>query len=71
MEGSKEYFLRMREEDFNNLTPENRSLFTYVEMREQNEYEVHKEDERYLALKRKASKASKDVQVYLFNKRNK
>jgi len=70
MEGSKEYFLRMREKDFNELDSETRLKFTYVEMREENEYETHKEDSNYLALKSKAKKASKDVQVYLFNKRN-
>ena len=42
MSKSKEMFLRMREEDFNALDTDTRSLFTYVEVREANEYDEHK-----------------------------
>lgn len=71
MLGGKEYFLRMREDDFHDLDREVRSKFTYVELREENEYEVHKNDPQYMRLNSRASKAKKDVQIYLFNKRNK
>jgi hypothetical protein len=71
MGAAKEVFLRMREDDFNELSNEARSLFTYVEVRESDEYELHKNDPYYLALKKAEKKAKKDVQTYLFNKRHK
>lgn len=72
MEGAKEYFLIMKEEHYNNqLTPFIRSLFSYTEVREENEYELHKEDENYLRLKKAEKKAKKELQEYLFNKRHK
>lgn len=67
---SKEYFLRMREHDFNSLTTEQRALFSYIEIREEDEYENNKNDEVYLKLKKKARKASRDVQNYLYDKRD-
>jgi hypothetical protein len=70
MGASKEYFLRMRSEDFENLSNEARALFTYVELRESDEYEMHKEDKYYISLKKAERKAKKDVQTYLFNKRH-
>lgn len=63
-------FLRMREDDFNALNPQTRELFTYTEVREQNEYELHKSDSMYLALKKAESKAKAETQKYLFNKRH-
>ena len=72
MEGGKEYFLIMKEQYYNEqLTPFQRSLFSYTEVREENEYEIHKDDENYLRLKKEEKKAKKAVQEYLFNKRNK
>ena len=71
MNGSKEYFLRMRAEDFENLPNEIRSQFLYVELRESDEWESHKDDVYYLALKKAERKAKNDVQQYLFNKRHK
>ena len=70
MKTSKDLFLRMREDDFNALSNEARSLFTYVEVRESDEYEQHKEDPYYLALKKAEKKSKKTVQDYLFNKRH-
>lgn len=62
----------MKEEYYNNqLTPFIRSLFSYTEVREQNEYEKHKDDENYIRLKKAEKKAKKDLQEYLFNKRHK
>jgi len=72
MKGGKEYFLIMREELFNEeLNPMQRSMFSHCELRECNEYETHKNDEYYVKLKKVEKKAKKDVQEYLFNKRNK
>ena len=71
MGASKEVFLRMRLEDYEKkLTPEGRALFTFAEVRESNEWENNKDDERYLALKKKERQAKKKVQEYLFRKRN-
>jgi hypothetical protein len=71
MTGSKEYFLRMRSQDFDNLPNEIRGQFTYVELRESDEYEINKEDKYYLSLKKAERKAKNDVQKYLFDKRHK
>jgi hypothetical protein len=71
MEGAKEMFLRMREDDFNSLTPAQREIFTYVEVREADEYENNKNDPNYMALHKAKRKATKEVQEYLFNKRHK
>ena len=70
MSATKEMFLRMREYDFENLPTETRELFTYVEVREANEYETHKEDVKYLAYKKEEWKAKEKTQEYLFKKRN-
>lgn len=71
MSANGEMFLRMREDDFNALSTETRALFTYVEKRDADEWEQHKEDINYINLKKSERKAKKDVQTYLFNKRNK
>jgi hypothetical protein len=70
MEGSKEMFLRMREADFTELPNEIREKFTYVEVREENEYDLHKDDANYLMLYKAQKKAKKDLQDYLYNIRN-
>jgi hypothetical protein len=67
---SKEMFLRMREDDFNSLSSETRELFTYVEVRDNDEWEQHKDDANYKKLKKAETKAKKDTQTYLFNKRH-
>ena len=71
MSASKEMFLRMRESDFNALQNDIRGLFTYVEVREENEYETHKDDVHYQALYKAQKKARNDLQEYLFTKRHK
>ena len=71
MQGAKEMFLRMREDDFNTLTQGQREIFTYVEVREANEYENNKNDPNYLSLHKAKQKATKEVQEYLFKKRHK
>lgn len=68
---SKEYFLIMKQEHFEQeLTPLQRGMFTYCELRESNEYETHKDDENYLKLKKEEKKAKRAVQDYLYNKRH-
>lgn len=71
MGANGEMFLRMQENDFNNLSSEIRELFTYVEKRDNNEWELHKDDINYQKFKKAETKAKKDTQTYLFNKRNK
>lgn len=71
MQGSKEMFLIMREQDYNTLESDVRALFTHAEVRESNEYETHKGDPNYLKLNKEKRKATKAVQEYLFNKRHK
>jgi len=71
MGASKEMFLRMREDDFNALSNETRELFTYVEVREVDEYLNNKDDINYLKLYKEQKKAKKNLQQYLFNKRHK
>jgi len=69
MSATKEMFLRMREQDFNELDNHTRSLFTYVEVRESNEYEENKADYNYLKLYKEQKKAKDNLQKYLFEKR--
>lgn len=70
MSATKEMFLRMREQDFNELDNNTRSLFTYVEVREANEYEENKHDEHYIKLYKEQKKAKDNLQKYLFEKRH-
>ena len=70
MSATKEMFLRMREQDFNELDNNTRSLFTYVEVRESNEYEENRNDENYLKLYKEQKKAKDNLQKYLFDKRH-
>lgn len=69
--GGKEYFTIMREEQFNAMSEQDRANLIYIEVRESNEWEKHKEDEHYRKLKKAEKKAKNDLQTYLFNKRNK
>lgn len=71
MSATNEMFLRMREDDFNALNFEIRSLFTYVEVRESNEWDLHKDDIKYKALKRAETTAKESTQKYLFELRHK
>ncbi len=68
--GSKEIFLRMREADYNDLPARIRNLFTYVEVREENEYDIHKDDHMYKVLYKEKRTAAKAVQDYLYDKRH-
>ncbi len=70
MSATKEMFLRMREQDFNELDNNTRSLFTYVEVRESNEYEENRNDENYIKLYKEQKKAKDNLQKYLFEKRH-
>jgi len=70
MSATKEMFLRMREQDFNELDNHTRTLFTYVEVRESNEYEENRNDENYIKLYKEQKKAKDNLQKYLFEKRH-
>ena len=52
----------MREQDFNELDNQHRSLFTYVEVRESNEYEENKADYNYIKLYKEQKKAKDNLQ---------
>lgn len=69
MGASKEIFMIMREEQFNAMTEQERANLLYIEVRESNEYERHKDDNNYLTLKKAEKKAKKDLQEYLYQKR--
>lgn len=71
MSASKEMFLRMRESDFNELSEVQRSKFTYVEVRESNEYENNRNDPNYIKLYKEQKKAKDNLQKYLHQKRHK
>ena len=71
MSASKEMFLRMRESDFNELSEVQRSKFTYVEVREFNEYENNQNDPNYIKLYKEQKKAKNNLQKYLHQKRHK
>lgn len=66
----KEMFLRMTETEFIRLPKDVRDKFTYVEVRETNEYETHKDDPKYMALWKHLKDAKTKLQEYLFNKRH-
>jgi hypothetical protein len=70
MDGAKEMFLRMRMSDYESLPPQVRSLFTYEEVREVDEYQNNKDDPNYIKLHKAKRTAAKEVQKYLFNKRH-
>jgi hypothetical protein len=70
MGASKEIFAIIREELFNEIHPTVRQGFTHIEVREANEWEEHKDDEMYVKLKKAERKAKKDLQTYLYDKRN-
>ena len=70
MSQSGEMFLRMREADYNELSEQQRSVFTYVEKFEVNEYELHKSDPYYIALYKAKKHATDKLKAYLFDKRH-
>ncbi len=70
MNGSKEMFLIMREQDYNALDEQVRSNIIYTEVRESNEYETHKDDTNYCKLKKAEKKAKNDLQKYLYDLRH-
>ena len=71
MSATKEFFFLFLESDFNELSKAQRSKFTYVEVRESNEYENNRNDPNYIKLYKKQKKAKDNLQKYLFYKRNK
>ncbi len=54
----------MRESDFNELSETQRSKFTYIEVREENEYENNRNDQMYLKLYKEQKKAKDNLQTY-------
>jgi len=68
--GSKEYFLIMREQEFNALDTETRALFTHVEVREASEWINNQDDPIYRKLYKDQQNSKKILQSYLYDKRN-
>ena len=64
------FYVNLQGWKINALSNETRELFTYVEVREVDEYLNNKEDKYYLSLKKAERKAKKDIQTYLFSKRH-
>lgn len=67
MEGSKEYFLRLREEEYFDLPRHLREKTTVY----YNDYELYKDDPHFVALNKKYLKAKKEVEIWKFNQRHK
>jgi hypothetical protein len=70
MESAKEYFLIMREQEFNGLDTQTRALFTHVEVREASEWINNQDDPIYRKLYKEQQNAKKVLQSYLYDKRN-
>jgi hypothetical protein len=71
MGATKEYLLKMPQEVFETeLSPLQRSMFTYCKLIEINEYETHKDDPNYIKLHKAERKARNAKEEYLFNKRH-
>jgi|688.fasta_scaffold474293_1 hypothetical protein len=70
MGASKEIFAIMREQEFNELSPEFRNKLLSIEVREANEWQENQDDANYRMLYKAKKKATKDLQEYLFNKRH-
>jgi hypothetical protein len=70
MESAKEYFLIMREQEFNALDTQTRALFTHVEVREASEWINNQDDPIYRKLYKEQQNAKKVLQSYLYDKRN-
>ena len=71
MSATKEFFFCFCESDFNELSEAQRSMFTYVEVRESNEYENNQNDPNYIKLYKEQKKAKDNLQKYLYQKRHK
>ena len=59
----------MSEENFNSLDSNITGLFSFIEVREKDEWQNNKDDEKYLAHKKEERKAKENTQKYLFQKR--
>lgn len=66
MEGSKEFFLRLREEEYFDLPQYLREKATVY----YNDYDLYKDDPMFIELSKKHSKAKKDIENYKYEKRH-
>ena len=71
MSFSKEYFIIVSEEQFEQFSLEQRLEMKHIEARQQDEYENNKTDESYMALYKKYKSAKKELRDYIYNKLNK
>ncbi|MEG1198365.1 MAG: hypothetical protein RSD53_03150 [Algoriella sp.] len=69
---SKEYYLKLQEEEFDRLNIDAQCYLNALGLQvRQKETEIDKEDNHYKELKKARIKAFNDEQEYLFKKRNK
>lgn len=72
MSKSKEYYLKLQEEEFESLPFEEQSYLNRIGMEVRQKETEHEElDEHYQKLKKVRVKSWNDEQEYLFKKRNK
>lgn len=69
MGASAEYFLIMAEQDYLSLTPEQRQSAKYTEVKNANEWVENYEDPIYQKLYKAHKNAKKELEIYLFNKK--
>ena len=71
MEGSKEWLIRMREEEYSSLPFEVRQSFLSEKVQYSGEHQrLYKEDPTYKELYKTYRKAKKDMEEYKFRKRH-
>ena len=71
MSKSKEYYLKLQEEEFDRLNIDAQCYLNGLGLQvRQKETEIEKDDNHYKALKKARIKAFNDEQEYLFKKRN-
>lgn len=60
----------MTEEVYNDIPHKNRKEFKSINFKEKDEWDTHKDDKVYLRLRKRQSKAKKELEKYLFDKRH-
>lgn len=71
MSRSKDYYLKLQEEEFEELSIDEKSYLMRIGMTiRQKETEIDKDDQHYKELKKARLKAWDEEQEYLFKKRN-
>ena len=69
MGATSEYFLVLREQDYLSLTPEQRQSAIYTQVKDANEWAENESDPVYKKLYQAHRLAKKELEIYLFNKK--